>query len=168
LRTNKRLWREPTWIDSESSVNFHDILIAHRGLPGFPHPGYLDSALAAPQQYWHYKNGGCDLYDLAAVYLYHIAKGHAFTDGNKRTAYATALIFLSLNGINILLPKNIIELAQATVDAAEQDLLDKTALASLMRRMPTKRSVAKKSTRRRKVRRVAGKPRTKRRGKRRL
>ena len=36
--------------------------------------------------------------ELAAAYAYGIAKAHAFVDGNKRTAFVTALTFLRLNG----------------------------------------------------------------------
>ncbi len=99
-----------------------------------PHPDYLEAALMAPQHNLHYTDGGVDLFDLAAVYLYHMARGHAFVDGNKRTAYLTALTFLDVNGINIILRTNILELAEATVATSEGEL-DKPALAELMRRM---------------------------------
>jgi death-on-curing protein len=36
---------------------------------------------------------------IAAAYVYGIAKAHAFIDGNKRTAFVTAVTFLRLNGI---------------------------------------------------------------------
>ena len=39
-----------------------------------------------------------DLATLAAAYAFGIAKAHAFTDGNKRAAFLTAMIFLGLNG----------------------------------------------------------------------
>ena len=38
------------------------------------------------------------LHHQAAAYLYHIAKGHIFNDGNKRTGLAVALTFLTWNG----------------------------------------------------------------------
>jgi death-on-curing protein len=37
--------------------------------------------------------------DMAAAYLYGICRNHPFVDGNKRTATATALVFLALNGV---------------------------------------------------------------------
>jgi death-on-curing protein len=43
--------------------------------------------------------------DKAAVYCYNIICNHIFTDGNKRTGLASALIFLNLNGFDIA--KNI-------------------------------------------------------------
>jgi death-on-curing family protein len=37
----------------------------------------------------------------AAFILFHIISSHPFVDGNKRTAYGTADIFLRLNGYSI-------------------------------------------------------------------
>lgn len=37
------------------------------------------------------------LAEMAAAYLYHIARNHPFLDGNKRAALATALAFVWLN-----------------------------------------------------------------------
>ena len=34
---------------------------------------------------------------MAAAYLFHLVKGHAFVDGNKRVAVATMLMFIYLN-----------------------------------------------------------------------
>ena len=110
-------------------------MVRIQGSNGFPHPAYLESALHAPQQTLHYSDGGVDLFDLAAVYLYHIAKAHAFTDANKRTAYGSALVFLGVNGINLLLPANITSLAEATVGLARDDV-GKPEVAALMREMP--------------------------------
>lgn len=41
-----------------------------------------------------------DLAAIAAAYAFGIAKAHAFVDGNKRTAFVTALTFLRLNGVS--------------------------------------------------------------------
>jgi death-on-curing protein len=43
-----------------------------------------------------YANPG--LAEIAAAYAFGISKAHAFVDGNKRTAFVTALTFLRLNG----------------------------------------------------------------------
>ncbi len=39
-----------------------------------------------------------DLAEIAAAYAFGIVKAHAFVDGNKRTAFVTAITFLRLNG----------------------------------------------------------------------
>lgn len=42
-----------------------------------------------------------EIFQKAAVYFYNIINGHIFNDGNKRTALASALIFLEVNGFRI-------------------------------------------------------------------
>ena len=46
-----------------------------------------------------------DLYQQAAAYAFHLCQNHPFVDGNKRTALAAALVFLSLNGVELEDPK---------------------------------------------------------------
>jgi death-on-curing protein len=43
-----------------------------------------------------YTNAG--LAEITAAYAFGISKTHAFVDGNKRTAFVTAITFLRLNG----------------------------------------------------------------------
>ena len=43
---------------------------------------------------------------MAAASAFHICQNHPFIDGNKRTALASALVFLDLNGISILDPED--------------------------------------------------------------
>jgi death-on-curing protein len=57
----------------------------------------VQSALARPQQRWHYGETA-DLADVAAMYLVGFAQSQGFVDGNKRTALACALVFLAVNG----------------------------------------------------------------------
>lgn len=127
---------EPRWIEFNWAIALHDEIVRIYGSAGFPHPGYLDSALNAAKNYHHYsEDGGHDLYDLAAIYLYHIAKAHAFTDGNKRTAYVCAIAFLYFNGIDVRLPRNTLILAKAT-ERAVKNKIGKVQLAQTMRVMP--------------------------------
>lgn len=42
-----------------------------------------------------------DVYEMAAAYAFHLCQNHPFLDGNKRTALASALVFLELNEISI-------------------------------------------------------------------
>lgn len=44
-------------------------------------------------------HGAPSVEELAAAYAFGIAKAHAFVDGNKRTAFVTAVTFLRLNGL---------------------------------------------------------------------
>jgi death on curing protein len=61
----------------------------------------LSSALGMPSASFEGKYLHRDLYEQAAAYAFHICQNHPFVDGNKRTALATALVFLSLNGIEL-------------------------------------------------------------------
>ena len=71
----------------------------HGGAAGTRDEGMLESALAWPLQKQAY--GNADLCDLAAAYLFGIAKNHPFVDGNKRTAFAAADLFLYFNGLSV-------------------------------------------------------------------
>jgi death-on-curing protein len=44
--------------------------------------------------------------DKAAIYCYNIICNHIFSDGNKRTGLASALLFLNLNGFDLSLNIN--------------------------------------------------------------
>jgi death-on-curing protein len=68
------------------------------GDPALRDRGLLESAVAMPEaqfggQYLHE-----DLAEQAAAYLFHLCRNHAFVDGNKRVALASAEVFLRLNG----------------------------------------------------------------------
>lgn len=71
----------------------------HGGAPGLRDEGMLESALARPLQKHHY--GVDDLPELAAAYLFGIAKNHPFVDGNERTGFVAADLFLYLNGYGL-------------------------------------------------------------------
>jgi death on curing protein len=143
---------EPVWIEFGTAVTLHDSILKHwGGGHGFPNPNYLESAIHAPKNAFFYLGGGCDLFDLAAAYVFHVAKAHAFTDGNKRTAYITALYFLYLNGVEVQGGTN--ELAFAT-ERAVKDEIGKSELAVVIWRMAgsPKRRFQGKTGRRKKSR----------------
>jgi len=71
----------------------------HGGAAGVRDEGMLESALARPLQKQAY--GEPDLCELAAAYLFGIVKNHPFVDGNKRTGFAAADLFLYFNGLSI-------------------------------------------------------------------
>ncbi|HUN11521.1 MAG TPA: type II toxin-antitoxin system death-on-curing family toxin, partial [Rhabdaerophilum sp.] len=71
----------------------------HGGAAGLRDEGMLESALHRPLQKAAY--GDPDLGELAAAYLFGIAKNHPFVDGNKRTALAAADLFLYFNGYSL-------------------------------------------------------------------
>jgi death on curing protein len=90
-----------TWISADLLHLIHDEQIAeHGGLPGVRDENGLLSALARPQQLANY--GEPDLAELAASYLFGLAKNHGYSDGNKRAAWAVARTFLLLNGYGVV------------------------------------------------------------------
>jgi len=91
---------EPIWLGRQQAISIHDMCIAEQGgSPGIRDEGLLESALARPQNSYAY--GENDIFLLAAAYAEAIARNHAFVDGNKRTAYATADMFLYQNGYDL-------------------------------------------------------------------
>ncbi len=91
---------EPIWLDPRIIEAVHDWLLAeHGGGPGLRDEGLLASALARPRQLAAY--GQPDLCDLAAAYAAGIVRNHPFVDGNKRTAFVAAYVFLARNGLKL-------------------------------------------------------------------
>lgn len=72
----------------------------HGGAAGVRSENMLESALARPLQKVAYGTTP-DRCELAAAYLFGIAKNHPFVDGNKRTAFAAADLFLFFNGLSV-------------------------------------------------------------------
>ena len=115
---------EPIWLDSRDALAIHDRQIAeHGGLPGVRDLALLDSALARPVNKWEY--GEEDRCALAAAYAYGIARNHPFSDGNKRTAWVMARLYLAFNDTRIVfLPQDAIAivLALAAGELPEDEL----------------------------------------------
>ncbi len=89
------------WIDGAVLLAVHDEQLAeHGGAGGTRDIGLFESAIARPQHLAHY--GTPDAADLAAAYGHGIARNHPFVDGNKRTAFVAAELFLLLNGLELL------------------------------------------------------------------
>ncbi len=117
---------EPVWIETELALAIHDRQLAEHGSPiGVRDASALDSALARPRNQWAY--GEVDFCALAAAYAYGVARNHPFTDGNKRTAWVLARLFLGLNEIRIAFtPEEAIQmvLALASGTLTEADVAE--------------------------------------------
>ncbi|GHC86110.1 type II toxin-antitoxin system death-on-curing family toxin [Novosphingobium pokkalii] len=117
---------EPVWIETELALAIHDRQLAEHGGPmGLRDAAGLESALARARHQWSY--GETDLCQLAAAYAYGLARNHPFTDGNKRTAWVLARLFLALNDVRIVFApedavRAMLALAAGTLD--EADLAD--------------------------------------------
>ena len=88
------------WIDPAVIFAVHDRQLAeHGGSEGIRDAGGIESALVRPMNLVHH--GEPDAADLAAAYAYGIVKNHGFVDGNKRTAWIAARLFLADNGYRL-------------------------------------------------------------------
>jgi death-on-curing protein len=78
----------------------HDRQLAEHGGPaGLRDEAGLGSALARPRNLAAYKRP--DAAALAAAYACGIVRNHPFVDGNKRTGWVVARLFLARNGYQL-------------------------------------------------------------------
>jgi death-on-curing protein len=76
-----------------------EVLAAHGGGAGLRDEALLESAVAAPQASMMGQPLFTDPVEIAAAYLFYLCRNHPFVDGNKRTALAACLVFLSENDL---------------------------------------------------------------------
>ena len=89
--------RQPIWVLREVVLILHEQSLAQfGGSLGIRDEGMLDSALARPKNLFSYTKP--TLFELAASYGFGLVKNHPFVDGNKRTGFVVAVLFLELNG----------------------------------------------------------------------
>lgn len=115
---------EPLWLDKGFVLILHERVIDQTGgSHGVRDETLLESALSCPQNAYHYEQA--DLHELAASYAEGISSNHPFVDGNKRTAFAAAGIFLEDNGYQLAVEKDneqeilFLNLAEGKVSRAE-------------------------------------------------
>ncbi|OQW96721.1 MAG: hypothetical protein BWK77_03820 [Verrucomicrobia bacterium A1] len=103
------------------------------GLDGVRDAGLLESALNRPKHLFAYETPS--LFDLAATHAHGLVKNHPFLDGNKRSGFMAAALFLEANGYSF--------------DAPEEEALERTlALAAGAIRAPAFAAWLKRSCRR--------------------
>lgn len=92
---------EPKWLSRIEAEQLHAKAIEMAGgAHGVRDANLLESALARPQNLYAY--GERDRFQLAASYAEGVARNHAFVEGNKRTAFMVADLFLFKNGHELL------------------------------------------------------------------
>ena len=121
---------------SEVLIILQDQIRRYGGTYGLRDPALLSSALAMPSSSFEGKYLHRDLFEQAAAYAFHICQNHPFVDGNKRTALASALVFLSLNGIELDDPKE--DLYQLMMKVAKGKAI-KPEIATKFRALGTKK-----------------------------
>jgi death-on-curing protein len=113
---------EPRWLDTAIVLDVHaEQLALFGGADGIRDRGLLESALARPMNKFAY--GESSLAARAAAYAFGLARNHPFVDGNKRAAFASIIVFLGLNGIDLDVPSQeatavVLGLAAGEIDQA--------------------------------------------------
>lgn len=88
-------------ISLELVIEIHDNVIDISGGANGVNIDRLAGSLSRIEQQIFY-NDVNDVFEIACWYAVAIAKGHGFTDGNKRTALSTMLTFLDIQGITLI------------------------------------------------------------------
>ncbi|MBA2670831.1 MAG: type II toxin-antitoxin system death-on-curing family toxin [Gemmatimonadetes bacterium] len=123
---------EPRWITEAVLLAMHAQQIErYGGKHGIRDKNVVLSALARPINRWAYDDDS-DFADLAAAYLVGFAGSQGFSDGNKRTGLAAALLFLVLNGLPVVFPAE--ELYRLTM-AVSRGETDHALVATYLRKM---------------------------------
>lgn len=92
---------EPIWISRDTLVAIHDTLIEeYGGIPGIRDENFLGAVISRPKHL--YTCGEEDACVIAAAYSLAIARNTPFMDGNRRTAFMAAYVFLRSNGRELI------------------------------------------------------------------
>lgn len=117
-------WR---WVRRDLVYAVHDMQLArHGGRAGLRDQNLVESALSRPEQLHIDGQPPPDAAQLAAAYAYGLARHHGFSDGNKRTAWVVARVFLADNDIQLVFSE--ID-AIHTMQAVASGTLDEQQLA---------------------------------------
>ena len=110
---------EPKWLDRALIELIHAKQIErYGGGDGLRDKGLLLSAVAGPQNVFAYEPGA-DIFAIAATYGVGIIKNHPYVDGNKRTGFLAATLFLQANGYRFRATPKEAELQTVALAAGE-------------------------------------------------
>lgn len=107
---------EIQWLNVTEVRQIHDSILEPGQLTGESDTRSVDSALARVEQQVHYGQIEPDVIQIAATYAVVISRAHSFSDGNKRTALVSMLMFLDVHGYDLNIDQ--IELADRMEDCA--------------------------------------------------
>jgi death-on-curing protein len=112
---------EPVWLSDETVIFINERVVAETGEPFLlRNRVLLEMAVAKPKNHFHYRYVE-DVVSLATTLLFGVARNHPFEQGNRRTGFLSAIVFLALNGY--------------TIDLADTDFLGRLVVAVLEDRM---------------------------------
>jgi death on curing protein len=123
---------DPTFLSLAEVLQIHQDQVArYGGATGIRDIELLKSTLGMPPATYGGQFLHTDIYEMAAAYLFHLAKNHPFVDGNKRVGAVAALVFLDLNGFVFDAPEE--DFAEMVLAVARGDL-GKADVAVFIRR----------------------------------
>jgi death on curing protein len=109
-------------------LSLAEILLIHKyvlelygGIDGIRDLSLLSSAVAMPESSFEGKYLHENIFQMASAYAFYICQNHPFLDGNKRTALASALVFLDLNGYEINDENNVLYRAIMEIASSKKD-----------------------------------------------
>jgi death on curing protein len=109
-------------------LSLAEILLIHKyvlelygGIDGIRDLSLLSSAVAMPESSFEGKYLHENIFQMSSAYAFHICQNHPFLDGNKRTALASALVFLDLNGYDINDKNNVLYHAIMEIASSKKD-----------------------------------------------
>ena len=123
---------EPLFLTLDEVLAIHaDQIRRYGGQPGLRDLRLLQSAMGMPETTFEGEFLHGTVFEMAAAYLFHIARNHPFVDANKRTALMCALVFLGLNGRRLEAQS---EALYELVDGVASGSVDKAEIAVFLRR----------------------------------
>jgi len=121
------------YLDAEDPVDIASVILGTP--PKVRDYGLLASAAARPAAFMFGQEAYPNLADKAAALLHSICRNHALIDGNKRLAWAAAMVFINLNA-GTSVPDVDVDQAEAFVLAvANGSLAEVPAIATELRRL---------------------------------
>ena len=104
--------------------------------------GLLESALARPRAGMYGQDAYPSIHGKAAALLHSLVSNHALVDGNKRLGWQAAVVFLWINGQDVLAPED--DAFDLVMAVAAGELEDVEHIAEALRgwsspRVPTQR-----------------------------
>lgn len=114
---------EPDWLTAADLERLNFRIVTGSGEPfGVLKPHELNSAPARPRQLFHYDEVE-DIAALAVRLMMAVVWAHPFEQGNKRTGFAAAEIFLDANGWLLDIP-DFEDIADEIIGASEDHSME--------------------------------------------
>ena len=109
-----------SWLSLSEVLAIHEKLLAlYGGSVGVRDLNLLKSTITRPQTFLFYESKS-DIFDIASVYADSIINFHPFIDGNKRSGFIVAALFIEINGY--IVNANEVEVVKMTLGLADKSI----------------------------------------------